>query len=186
MPRGSWPRVADIARKAVRVDMSSIPPATAVRLLAEYEPLVRRIASTFPTLEAEELHAVGRVAVMEAWVTHNPQRIPLRAWIRQVIRWRIVDRADGELSRLDQATLELAPEPDTNGRHDPERLFMLDQIIELLVYLPPRQAMIIDARLRRETFAEVATSLGLSQSTCHAEYLNALAQLRKWLGFKIC
>ena len=166
--------------------MASIRPETAERLLREYDPLVARIASTFPTLEAEELHAIGRVAVMEAWVTHNPKRIPLRAWITKVVRWRIVARADGELSRLDHATLELVPERTTNGRHDPERLFMLDQIIDLVVYLPPRQAMIIDARLRRETFEEVATSLGLSKSTCHAEYLNAVAQLRDWLGFRIC
>lgn len=165
--------------------MGSIPAKTAERLLVEYDPLVARIAAGFPTLEGEELRAIGRVAVMEAWVTHNPKRIPLRAWITQVIRWRIIASADGELSRIDRVTFELVPDRTTNGRHDPERLFMLDQVIELLVYLPPRQAMIIDARLRRETFDEVAVSLNLSKSTCHAEYLNALAELRKWLGFRI-
>lgn len=165
--------------------MAAITPATAQQLLEDYGALVARIAATFPTLEQEELRAVGRVGVMEAWVTHNPQRIPMRAWVTKVVRWRIFERADTELSRLDSGALELAPEQATNGRHDPERLFMLEQVMELIVYLPPRQAMIIDARLRRETFLEVATSLGLSQSTCHAEYVNALAQLRKWLGVAV-
>jgi RNA polymerase sigma factor (sigma-70 family) len=179
------PRIRDIARKEVRVDMGAIPDGTAAELLAEYRSLIGRIAASFPTVEADELRAVGQIAVMEAWVTHNPRRIPLRAWITQVVRWRIIERADGELSRRDLGSLELAPEPTTNGRHDPERTFMLEQIIDLLVYLPPRQTMIIDGRLRRETFEEIALTLGISTAFCHQEYLTALAQLREWVGFRV-
>lgn len=179
------PRLRDIARKEVRVEMGAVTPETAERLLSEYEGLVRMIASGFPTVEADELHAVGRIGVIEAWVTHNPRRLPLRAWTTQVIRWRIIERADGEIAEHRIGSLELGPEPATNGRHDPERSFMLEQVIQLLVYLPPRQANIIDGRLRRETFEELATSLGISIALCHSDYTTALEQLRKWLGFRI-
>lgn len=180
------PRIRDIARKEVRVDMSEIPAGTAADLLTAYGGIIARIASTFPTVEADELRSVGQIAVMEAWVTHNPRReIPMRAWVTQVVRWRIVERADAEISRRDLTSLDLAPEPATNGRHDPERAFMLDQIIDLLVYLTPRQTMIIDGRLRRETFAEIAITLGVSTQYCHDEYLAALKQLREWVGFRI-
>ena len=180
------PRIRDIARKEVRVDMGGIPAGTAAELLTAYGGIIARIAATFPTVETEELRSVGQIAVMEAWVTYNPRReIPMRAWVTQVVRWRIVERADVEISRRDVGSLDLAPEPATNGRHDPERRYMLDQVIDLLVYLTPRQAMIIDGRLRRETFAEIAITLGCSTQFCHDEYLSALEQLRKWIGFRI-
>lgn len=183
------PRPRDIARKEVRVDMASISAADASQLLAQFGPLVRRIAGDFPTVDSDELEAVGRIAIMEAWVTHKPQRIPLRQWVRRVVRWRIVELADGEMSQQYFSPLDLVSgtvgEPMTNGRHDPERRFMLEQIIELVPYLPPRQAMIIDGRLRRETYEEIGRSLGISAQWCHQEYMSALAQLREWVVFGI-
>ncbi len=53
------PRLRDIARKEVRVEMGAVTPETAERLLSEYEGLVRMIALGFPTVEQDELHPPG-------------------------------------------------------------------------------------------------------------------------------
>ena len=66
------PRIRDIARKEVRVDMSGIPPGTAAELLTAYGGIIARIAATFPTVETEELRAVGQIAVMEECIRQNP------------------------------------------------------------------------------------------------------------------
>lgn len=170
-----------MARKSVRADMAAIDAATAARLLKEYKNLVAQIAADFPTVEAEELRAVGAIGIMEGFVTHNPRQVPERAWITQIVRWRIQERATAEISRPDLVRLDMIAEPTTNGRHDPERQMMIERVIALLVYLSPQQAMIVDGRLRRETFEELAASLGMTPQSCHEQYLRALGKLREWL-----
>jgi len=177
------PRPRDIARKSVRVDMRDIDADRAQKLLDEYGHVAAMIAGDFPGLEFDEMEAIGRVAILEGAVTHNETRIPIKAWITQVIRWRIRERAAVELGRPEIA-MDPPPEARTNGRHDPERTFQLDQVIELLPYLPPRQAVIIDGRLRRETFAEIGLTLGISGQWCHQEYHTAITTLRGMLGFR--
>ncbi len=101
MSRSSVPRTRDIARQEVRVDMAGIPADVAAGLLGDYGGLITRIAGGFPTVERDELRSVGQIAVMEAWVTHNPRTtVPLHAWITKVVRWRIQERATAEISRL--------------------------------------------------------------------------------------
>lgn len=179
------PRPRDNARKEVRANMSAITDPQARALLSEHARIVDRIAGDYPFHDADELRAVGSVAVLEAFVTHEPARAPLRSWITTTVRWRIGEVVQREVSRLDRPRIEEAPEPLTNGRHDPERRFQLDEIIELLPYLTPQHAVIITARLRGETFEEIGKSLGFSASNAHEQHGIGVAQLRIWIRFGV-
>lgn len=161
--------------------MSRIDDATAKRLIGQYGPLVRRIASDFPTFERDELVSAGRIGLMEAHLTHDPSRIPEKQWMAKVVKWRIlgvVERAM-QLSQMELLT-GLDPEPRTNGLHDPERAHLRSVALLAFGRLDPRERVILDARWRGETYDQIGRSLGISSQRAWQVATRALKELRDW------
>lgn len=160
-------------RRAARLDLGMIGAALASRILAEcslaIEVEVRRLTPALrhtQGLDPEDLHALGQIAVLEAYLTHEPEKgRTLRSWAGQVVRWRLVEavqqaqspEAGGNGAVCDAEPEDEAEDPATSY-DEIEKLTWLQQAIGRL---PPRQRTLLAARLRGETGREVGKTLGL-------------------------
>lgn len=160
------------------VDFRRVDPAAAQRLLAAYLPIVRAVARLYPASEQAELESVGRLAIMEAFVSFDEAKAAEATWVSRIVHWRLAESAKQQ------------PEDSTlTGRadvfegheiqHDPERSYFKGVVLDNLRALPPRQSTVILAFLQGETFAEIGASLGISAQHAHVEYKSAVKHLRK-------
>jgi RNA polymerase sigma factor (sigma-70 family) len=166
--------------RGVRIDMARCDEATARVLLQAHASLIDRMARDFPWGEAEELVAIGRIAVIEAHLSYQGARgVPMRSWITQVIRWRMSELGQ-RAAVLRSSEVEL-DESDaiTNGHHDPSLAFFRTRLLDLIDELSPRHQAVISGRLRGETFEQIADSLGLSRSRVEQDEKAAIQHLRQ-------
>jgi RNA polymerase sigma factor (sigma-70 family) len=165
----------DVRRGA---DFGRIDPATAQRLIAAYLPVVRSVARLYPTSERDDLESVGRVAILEAFLSFNAQKSQESTWIRRVVHWRLAEAAQ----RLPEDSTATGRAEVLDGHeidHNPELGYMRALVLDNLRALTPRQSTVILAFMQGETFAEIGASLGISSQHAHVEYQTAIAQLRE-------
>ncbi len=162
-------------RRVARVDFGGIAEADAVKLLAECERFiffeVRRWGQAdLEGLDLEDLAAIGRLAVLEAAVTHVEGRgRSLRSWARQMARWRIQEAARrAEPAVVPPEVLHEAP-PESA---DPDRLADLRR---KLAALPARSRYAVTRTLEGASVSTIATELGVTRPTVYAD-LAAVAE----------
>ncbi len=162
--------------------MRTVDDATAKDLLKRYGSFLGAMTKAYPGLERDEVLEIGRIAVLEAHLTHVPERSNESTWVRKVVGWRLQDAAardwvargeglidpDAELGRL------------VNGAN-PEQQFWRATAVNTIAQLEPRHQMIVDGRMRGETWAEIASSIGISTAMCHREGQRAYNRLRSLL-----
>lgn len=154
------------------LDFGRISAATAKRLLDQYRPLVRAVVRLHPASARDDLLAVGDVAILEGFLKWQPEKASEGTWIRRIVHWRISGAC--EFSTV----TEQFDEELFSDAHDTEREVLQGLALRAINGLSPRHQSIIQARLANETFVEISESLGLSKSTTHDEYLEALKLLR--------
>lgn len=157
----------------------------AAQLLRQFEPLVAtevrrirwRLSSSY--LDDDDLFAVGHSAVLEAAQAFQPGRGPLGPWVRRRVRSRLSNA-------LKRAQRHEAPSEDgqvvPNGRSPEELLVSLQAVAWVrgaMGVLPPRQRVIVVARMSGETVRKTAASLGISPTRVQQEHNAALRQLRQ-------
>lgn len=172
------------ANRVIRVDLSAIDQETAEELLSSYRSIVNRAAFRLrripiPGIDREDLLAVGRIAVLEAYITWNRNGGSVfSTWVCQVVRWRMGEVVQ-KCARLNEETLTRDP-AETNT---PESRFLTaedESWFETAVSeLTPRQGAIIAARLDGETLAQIAATLGIHYSRVSRELQTAVYILQK-------
>lgn len=176
-------RRRDIARADLRVNLGAIGDQRARQLLAQYSGLVERIARGHAggRHDVDDLRSAARIGVLEAAVTFDPRKnVPEPNWVALIVRQRV--RAVVQSARSWHETREeVAAEPLTNGRHDPEGLMLRRALFAYLSLLPPRESVILSARLRGETFAEISEACGINISNAQRAAERALARIRQWI-----
>lgn len=174
-------RRRDIARADLRVNLGAIGDARARELLDRYSALVERIARDHGRAhDLDELLAAARIGVLEAAITFDPRKVPEPQWVAIIVRQR-VRAVVQSAQQWKQSHQELASEPLTNGRHDPEGLMLRRALFAYLSLLPPRESVILSARLRGETFAEISEACGISISNAQRSAERALSRIRQWI-----
>jgi DNA-directed RNA polymerase specialized sigma subunit len=160
-------------------DLGRIDGPTAARLIALYLPIVRAVLRLYPQSTWDDLEAVGRVAILEGHLSHDPTKGANEAtWVRKVIHWRL--SADAIVQPVD-CTLTGRAEP-LGGHeldHNPELGYLKHQVLEALRELSPRHQTVVLARIEGETFDAIGQSLGISDQRAHTEYVAAVAHLRR-------
>lgn len=193
--------------------------AGAPAVLAKYEALVQRIAGTmYPQaalghcLDADDLAAEGRVAVLEAVATYEGYGSSEFSWVARRIRYRMLDA----IRRLDvRSRTELdavASQRNAENAEDeplPARLrhlaFAKDEyffspvmgeqedeasarelicLIEAAVRkMDPREQQVADAVvLRGKTLTEVAAEIGVSVARVSQIYGEVCSQIREYVA----
>lgn len=159
-------------------DLGSIDSATAARLIGQYMPIVQQVVLVFPSSEREDLRAVGRVAILEGYLWHEPHKGSNEAtWIRKVIHWRImesVERLPEDCGVTGRAEVLDGKEID----HNPELGYLKHLVLAGLRHLQPRQQTIVLALLEGETFDEISRSIGISPQATHKAYAKAVRELQ--------
>lgn len=192
-------------RRDLRVELSGIDDSTARELLDRYTGMVVQVvrlhggaaARAFHLLDLETLISIGQTALLEAHVTYREgdvsrERVDgagFRTWARRVVGWRISEavhrqlRAEPEVSqRADSHNgvlrIKEAPtvEPDEQAYHHELGRWLK----RCLARLDVRERTIVALLLRGETKAEIARSLGLSESRVGQLYFQTLRQMREW------
>jgi len=161
----------------------------------------RTRAHAFFPIEFEDLISIGESALLEAWVSYrdlDPSRPETNGglfggkfsrWARQVVLWRVSnfvahycregppvsERRDSNNGVLKYRAAP-APSPETTRYEEELRLWLRTS----LGRLSPRQRSIAVMVAQGETKTEIALSLGLSRSTVHLEYQEAIAKLRRF------
>ena len=165
------------------MDMAEVPESTARELVERYEPLVRRMAFSFRFADQDELWLVGRIGIIEAFVTFREHHgVPIKQWTQVVVRQRMV----GVMERAKRIRLRehhYETEPATNGRSDPERAHLMSELMNALVHLSPRHQAVISGRIRGQTLEQVGEQLGISTARVHQEQKAALAHLLEITDF---
>jgi RNA polymerase sigma factor (sigma-70 family) len=169
------------ARRDARLDMAAVDDATAKALLVTYMPVAGAFANLYPYAEREELLAAGRLAIIEAFITHKSSRANERTWVRKVLYWRIGEAAKRRPweSQHECEDSETAP----NGAN-PEEQFWRASVLSAVGSLSPRHQTIIDARMRGEKVQEIGDSLGISHQRVTQEEQRAFKLLRGMLEDK--
>jgi len=180
-------RKRDVARDAVRVDLSLLGPDRSRALLDRYQKLVERIArqSRLSDTEPEDLVSIGRVAVLEAAITHDAKRIPEARWVRKVVRWRIQAEAVRLHERESVEVTGTDPDPQSNGVYNQEAGVMLLRAIRAMVVLSPREHAVVDLMIRGCTFEETGRQLGITRQRVHQNYTRALEKMREHMGIGV-
>lgn len=151
--------------------------------LRQYDLLIRRevrrlawrCAQSY--LEVDDLYTLGQAAALDAVASFEPARGAEGAWVRQRVRWKL-QNALRSTSQREMPTEHTARTP--NGRNPEEVLTALEDVMWVrtaLGVLPPRQRVIIAARISGEVFRETAESLGISRTRVKQEYKAALQRL---------
>lgn len=164
-------------------NLGSIDDATARRLLTDYLPLVLSFGRVFYSLDKATLRSVGEDALLEAYLTFDASRGCSEAvWMRRNVYWRLA--AAVERRGLRPAGDEsLGPDPQVVNGVNPEVAFLQATAVQALERLSIRQQMVVDGRMRGETFAEIGPQLGISDTMAHREWTTAIAILRDVLGY---
>ncbi len=193
--------------------------AGAPAVLAKYELLVQRIASTmYPQaalghcLDADDLAAEGRVAVLEAVATYEGYGSSEFSWVARRIRYRMLDairRLDvRSRTELDAVASQRSAE-NTEDEPLPARLrhlaFAKDEyffspvmgeqedeasarelvcLIEAAVgKMEPREQQVADSVvLRGKTLTEVAAEIGVSVARVSQIYSEVCSQIREYVA----
>jgi len=167
-------------RRDVRRGMGRISASTAQALLREYAAFLRWLADRLPG-ESDDLLQIGRVAVMEAYLSWDAtQQASRRTWTRKVARWRMAEAAQRITSQSadaspDQSLVDSAP----NGL-DPEGAYLRAFARESIGLLSHHQRNVLDAWLRGYTFREIGSQIGVSDTMAHRLKVQAIARLQRW------
>jgi DNA-directed RNA polymerase specialized sigma subunit len=152
------------------LDFGQLDAATAKRLLAEYGPVVHAMCRLYPSHLRDDLSAVGRVAVLEAYLSHEPSRSAQATWVRRLVRWRLAAEARAQ----GPASLPLTQEP-AAAVNEPAETTTLPAFLAL----SPLQREIVLCRLNTsETFEQLAARLHTSRQRICRQYHAALQQLQ--------
>lgn len=156
--------------------MGAITDAEARRLLAAYLPIVYALAPLHPGLDPAQLRAAGEDAILEAALTLDAERANEGTWVRRVIHWRLA-----EASHPDEPLERLDPDPQVVNGRDPELALLQATAVHLIGRLSIRHQMVVDGRMRGETYEEIAEQIGVSSQRVHAEAVKAFRLLRSML-----
>ena len=160
-------------------DLSGLSDAQARRLLATYGPAVRKVAALFPRLDRDEALAVGQDAVLEAYLSHDPTQATEATWVRRLLHWRLAEAAARD--PWDRHVESLDPDPQVLNGAGPEEAFFRASAVHNLGSLSVRHQMILDGRMRDETYREIGQSIGISTQLTQREGQKALRVLRSLL-----
>lgn len=164
-------------RKPLR-SLSRIDNATAQRLLDRYLRIAGGMASAFPELEHDEVLSVGRLAILEAYLSYDASRgCAESTWVRKTVWWRLL-----EASRAAPPPAEsLGTDPQRVNGASPEQQFWRATAVRAVARLSPRHQVLVSAWMAGETFTEAGATIGISGPLAHRETHKALAQLREIL-----
>jgi DNA-directed RNA polymerase specialized sigma subunit len=152
------------------VDFGQLDETTAKQLIASYMPVVRALARMYPTHTRDDLVAVGRVAILEGYLSHEPDRSAQAWWIGRVVRWRLNAQAQREQrSNAGELHEEQLPAPPMQAV--PSHLD--------LSALSANQRVVIQGRLADHTFRQIARNTGWSLRSVFRLYESACEKLRK-------
>lgn len=167
----------------LKVDFSAVDNALAKRLLRQYARDIRATLRQYGGLslaDRSDLEAVAAIAVLEGHITFRDDgNQTVRTWISRTIRWR-VQTAYTTLRPRET----LVPHPEKANGADPEQQFWRATAVKALGHLSLRHRVIVDGRMRGETFEEIGDSIGLSGSLVHRESTKAFAILRSVLDIE--
>lgn len=166
----------------VRVDMHTVDAATAAVLLKRYGRMLGAMVKLYPGLERDEVLEIGRIAVIEAYLTHDAERSTERTWVRKVVGWRLGDAAARDWHTRGEGAIDPNIEPSQviNGGN-PEHQFLRTTAVRAIARLEPRHQIIVSGRMRGETYAEISATIGIATSLCHREGQRAYELLRSIL-----
>ncbi len=168
-------------QKRTGLNLGSISDADAQLLFTQYLPMVRSIARLYPYADHDELQSAGRLAIMEATLTHNPAKgRNINGWVRQVVHWRLSEAA---AATFDGGGVKesLGVDPPVLNGANPEEAFIRATAVRALARLSPRHQIIVTGRMRGETYSEIGTTIGVSTSRTQAEGQKAYELLRSIL-----
>ena len=156
-------------------NLAAVSDAEARRLLDSYMRIVWALAPLHPQLSDDELRAAGEDAILEAYLSLDGDRASEGTWVRRVIHWRLA-----EVSRPIEAE-SLPADPQVANGLDPELALIQATAVHLVGRLSPRHQMVVDGRMRGETYEEIAEQIGVSFQRVHTEAKLAFRLLRCWL-----
>lgn len=185
-------------RRVARLDLRSVTSTSARDLLSACEPAIEAEVGRWSGLlargrglDADDLRAVGRVAVLEASLTYQPDRgRTLRTWAGLVVHQRISEVAGAACALAEHEVPAADPDGLLEGDEHVEADDVVDPQLEqdqrerlawlarALAKLPPRRRAILAAKLRGESQREVGRTLGISDARTSQEVDAAVAELR--------
>ena len=161
-------------------DFGRIDNATAKRLFGRYMGSVSAVAALYPACERDDLLQLGRVAILEGYLSCKPELSSEGHWIRRVVYWRLTEAMNG--SHWLQSEVEsLGTDPQILNGANPEEQFWRATALTAVGVLGPRHRAIVDGRMRGETMEEIGDTLGLSPQRVHVESKKAFRILRNTL-----
>lgn len=195
----------DHARRDLRVELSAVDDATARALLTRHGPMVRGVVlrhmraaqRTFHLLDQDTLVSIGQAALLEAHVRYREGDLSretvdgagFRCWARRVVGWRVSAAVQRHLEAEPPRTMRAdshngalrtkegsAIHPDEQAYHHELGRWLK----RCLGRLELRERMIVALLLRGESKADVARSIGLSESRVGRLYERALGKMRTW------
>lgn len=147
-------------------EVGAISQLEARRLLQDYMSVVWALAPLYPHLTADEVQAAGEDAILEAYVSLDVTRAQESTWVRRVVHWRLAEL--GERAPAERVAGESLPaDPQLPNGMTPELALLQATAVRLLARLTPRQQMVVDGRMRGETYEEIGDSLGISAQRAH-------------------
>lgn len=149
------------------VDFGGLDDRTARQLLQQYLPVVRALCRLYPTHLRDDLDAVGRVAILEAYVRHEPSRSAQASWVRWLVRRRLAAHAQ----QLRTAELPLEQEPAAAELPAAETFALQQLSVE-------QREIVVAHAARGETFRQLGKRLGVRPQTVHRRYHAAIVQLQ--------
>ncbi len=166
------------------IDFSAVSNATARQLLKTYARDIAILVSRYNWLnvaDKDELKSAAALAVLEAHLSYKDNgKGTERGWVTTVIRWRLFDA----FAEMHRPTETLVANPERTNGADPEQQFWRATAVRALGHLSPRHRVIVDGRMRGETFEEIAESIGLSIAITHRESTRAFQILREVLDIE--
>lgn len=163
--------------------MAAVDDETAQRLLKAYMPIAGAFAGLYPNADRDELLAAGQIAIIEAYVKYRPDRGTKEStWVRRMLWWRIEEAAARQPWERGAESLDVDPQV-VNGAN-PEQQFWKATAVRAVARLSPRHQMIVDGRMKGETYEEIGVQLGLSLQRVEQEAKKAFGLLRSMLEGK--
>ncbi len=190
--------------RELQVALSQVDDEIARDLLARFTPLVeriarryrRRLATLFHVVTQSDLEAVGRVALLEAWLRYRDGDASrdnagggYATWARRIVAWRIRETVERAHS-LEPPSVLRADSHNGVLRHKAAQGFSpaaecyASEVRLWLRFrigsLSPRRQVIVAGILQGHTQAVLGRSLGVSEGLVSIEYTAALEELRGW------
>jgi DNA-directed RNA polymerase specialized sigma24 family protein len=160
--------------------MGSVDASTAAQLLEKYMPIAGALRWLWPHAEADELLSAAREAILEAYVSHQPERANLTTWTRRTIYWRMSERATEHFDSPADVAIERSTDKVLNGAN-PEEQFLRTTAVRALAQLDQRKQVLVSARMKGETYIEAGATVGISGPMAHRELREAFEELREIL-----